>query len=172
MKSTFNSWYAKKMRANPDISKETDRAERLLKEIETIAIVGISRTPHRDSHFVGRYLQNAGYRIIPVNPGADKILGEEAYDDLQSIPEPVDVVDIFRRPEDIPAAVEEAMTINPKAIWLQLGTGTHDELGTEVEEAGIQFFQKRCMKVDHQFLIRPQQSKKEQKKEQKNEVFN
>ena len=155
MKTTFNSWYARKMRADPELSEETDRAEELLEKIRSIAIVGISRNPHRDSHFVGRYLQNAGYSIIPVNPGADEILGEKAYPDLQSIPVPVDVVDIFRRPEDIPAAVEAAIEIEPKAIWLQLGTGTHDEIGQKVEQAGIRFFQNRCMKVDHQFLIRP-----------------
>lgn len=155
MKTTFNSWYARKMRADSEVSEETDRAEELLEKVRSIAIVGISRNPHRDSHFVGRYLQNAGYSIIPVNPGADEILGEKAYPDLQSIPVPVDVVDIFRRPEDIPAAVDAAIEIEPKAIWLQLGTGTHDEIGQKVEQAGIRFFQNRCMKVDHQFLIRP-----------------
>lgn len=145
------------MRANPEISEETDRAGKLLEEVQTIAIVGISRNRYRDSHFVGRYLKNAGYQIIPVNPAADEILGEKVYPDLQSVPVAVDVVDIFRSPEDIPSAVEEAVDINPKAIWLQLGTGTHDEIGEKVEEAGIQFFQNRCMKVDHQFLIRDRQ---------------
>ncbi len=159
MKSTFDSWYAAKMRANPEISEETDRAEELLNEIKTIAIVGISRNRHRDSHFVGRYLKKVGYNIIPVNPGADEILGEKAYSDLESIPGSVDVVDIFRPPEVIPEVVEEAMKVEPRAIWLQLGTGTHNDVKEKVEEAGIRFFQNRCMKVDHQFLIRPKKNK-------------
>ena len=158
MKSTFDSWYTEKMRASPEISAETDLAEELLEEIETIAMVGISRNRHRDSQYVGRYFKNAGYTIFPVNPGADEILGETAYPDLLSIPEPIDVVDIFRPPEVIPDVVEQAMKVNPKAIWLQLGTGTHDEIKKKVEEAGIRFFQNRCMKVDHQFLIRPKRN--------------
>lgn len=161
MKSTFDNWYAEKMRANPEISAETDRAQELLGQIETIAIVGISRNRHKDSHFVGRYLKKVGYEIIPVNPAADEILGEKAYPDLESIPGRVDVVDIFLPPKVIPEAVEQALEMNPKAIWLQLGTGTHDELKEEVEQAGVRFFQKRCMKVDHQFLIRPYQQENE-----------
>ncbi|MDR8393863.1 CoA-binding protein [Aliifodinibius sp. S!AR15-10] len=161
MKSTFDNWYEKKMRANPEISAETDRAGELLDQIDTIAIVGISRDRHRDSHFVGRYLKKAGYTIIPVNPGADEILGEKAYPELRSIPAEIDVVDIFRPPEVIPEAVEEALEVNPKAIWLQLGTGTHNELKEKVEKNGIHFFQNRCMKVDHQFLIRPKKEQRE-----------
>lgn len=155
MKTTFNSWYDNKMRANPEISEETDRAERLLEEIESIAIVGISRNRHKDSHYVGRYLQNAGYRIVPVNPGADEILGEKAYEDLSELKHPVDVVDIFLPPKLIEKVVDQAIDIRPRAIWLQLGTGTHDDLGEKVRDAGIEFYQNRCMKVDHQFLIRP-----------------
>ncbi|MDX1618744.1 MAG: CoA-binding protein [Balneolaceae bacterium] len=155
MKSTFNNWYENKMRANPEISEETDRAEQLLEEIDSIAIVGISRNRHKDSHYVGRYLQNAGYRIVPVNPGAEEILGETAYSDLEELPHPVDVVDIFLPPRLIEPIVEEAIGLKPRAIWLQLGTGTHDEVGNKVREAGIEFYQNRCMKVDHQFLIRP-----------------
>lgn len=162
MKSTFDNWYAEKMRANPEISEETDRAEELLGQIETIAIVGISRNRHRDSHFVGRYLKKVGYTVIPVNPGADEILGEKAYPDLESIPVPVDVVDIFRPAEVIPDVVEQARQVDPKAIWLQLGTGTHNELKEKIEKSGIQFFQNRCMKVDHQFLIRPKKERDEQ----------
>ncbi|MFH5832758.1 CoA-binding protein [Halalkalibaculum sp. DA3122] len=162
MKSTFDSWYAEKMRANPEISEETDRVEELLDTIRTIAVVGISRNRHRDSHFVGRYLKNAGYTIIPVNPGADQILGEQAYPDLESIPVPVDVVDIFLPETLIPDVVDQALEIEPEAIWLQLGTGTHDKLKNKVEKRGIDFFQHRCMKVDHQFLIRPKKERNEQ----------
>ncbi|HBQ60228.1 MAG TPA: hypothetical protein DD671_11565, partial [Balneolaceae bacterium] len=127
MRKTYNDWYLKKMRATEELSKETDQVEQLLEKVQTIAVVGISRNRHRDSQYVARYLQNAGYKVVPVNPAADEILGEKSYPDLQSIPFPVDVVDIFRRPEDIPEVVEEALSINPKVIWLQLGTGDHPE---------------------------------------------
>jgi uncharacterized protein len=155
LKSTFNGWYEKKMRKTPDLANETDRIESFLPNISTIAIVGISRNRHRDSQYVGRYLQNAGYKIIPVNPSADKILGEKAYPDLESIPFSVDVVNIFRSPDDISQAVDEALAISPKVIWLQLGTGKHPEQKTRVLKTGIEFVQNRCIKVDHQFLIRP-----------------
>lgn len=143
------------MRATPELSAETDAVEQLLEEIQTIAIVGISRNRHKDSHFVGRYLQNAGYRILPVNPGADKILGEQVYPDLKSVPVNVDVVDIFMRPEHIPGIVDQALAVHPKTIWLQLGTGTHPEEARKAALAGVGMIQNRCMKVDHQFLIRP-----------------
>ncbi|MFW6157200.1 MAG: CoA-binding protein [Balneolaceae bacterium] len=155
MRSTFNNWYDEKMRATPELEAITNRAEEVLEQVHTIAVVGISRTPHKDSHFVGRYLKKAGYRIVPVNPAAEEILGEKAYEDIESIPFEVDVVDIFLGSEYIREAVMQAIKKQPQAIWLQLGTGSHDELGREVEQAGIHFFQKRCIKVDHQFLIRP-----------------
>ncbi|MGF1668954.1 MAG: CoA-binding protein [Balneolaceae bacterium] len=155
MRSTFNDWYDRKMRATKELSDETDEIEKLLEEIRTIAIVGISRNQHKDSHYVGRYLQNAGYKIIPVNPGADEILGEKAWPDLKSIPEDVDVVDVFVRPDSIPEVVDQALEIEPKVIWLQLGTGEHPEQKEKIEKAGKKLIQNRCMKVDHQFLIRP-----------------
>ena len=158
MKSTFNNWYDKKMRANEELSAETDRAEELLEEISVIAVVGLSRSFHKDSQFVARYLQNAGYKIVPVNPGADEILGEKAYPDLKSIPFEVDAVDIFLPPELLPEAVDQALEINPKAIWLQLGTGENPKEKAKAKEAGIPLFENRCIKVDHQFLIRPKKS--------------
>jgi len=155
MQVTFDNWYNRKMTATPELASETAEVEKLLDEVKTIAIVGISRNPHRDSSYVGKYLKSAGYKIVPVNPGADEILGEKSYPSLDSIPFPVDVVDIFRRPQDIPAAVDEALKLEPEAIWLQLGTGDHPEVREKVLNQDIRFFQKRCIKVDHQFLIRP-----------------
>ncbi|MFU8811688.1 MAG: CoA-binding protein [Balneolaceae bacterium] len=154
MRRTYNDWYTKNMRGTPEKAAETDAIENRLDNVRTIAIVGISRNRHKDSHFVGRYLKNAGYKIIPVNPGADEILGEKAYPDLASIPEPVDVVDIFIKPDHVPAIVDQALAIGPKAIWLQLGTGTHPAEAAKAEKAGVQLVQNRCIKVDHQFLIR------------------
>jgi predicted CoA-binding protein len=155
MKSTFNNWYDKKMRDTDELSAETDQAEQILDEISTIAIIGLSRSFHKDSQFIGRYLQNAGYQIVPVNPGADEILGEKAYPDLESIPFEIDAVDVFLPQKIIPQAVDQAIEIDPKAIWLQLGTGQNPDEKKKAEEAGIPLFENRCIKVDHQFLIRP-----------------
>lgn len=163
MKTTFNSWYDTKMYATPELEAETLRVEALLPDVNVIAIVGISKNPQKDSHFVGRYLKNAGYKVVPVNPTAEEILDERCYPDLQSIPFPVDVVDIFRNPDDVPAAVDEALKIGAKVIWLQLGTGTHEELRTKVTEHGAELIQNRCIKVDHQFLIRPKKDKNNHK---------
>lgn len=157
MKSTFNNWYDKKMRATEELSAETELAEELLGKISTIAIVGLSRSFHKDSQFVGRYLQKAGYTIVPVNPGADEILGETAWPDLESIPFEVDAVDVFLPPKLIPQAVDQAIAIQPEAIWLQLGTGKNPNEKTRAGQAGIPLFENRCIKVDHQFLIRPKQ---------------
>ncbi len=137
-----------------ELKAETVDVAELLDDVKTVAIVGISRNPHRDSSYVGRYLQSVGYKIVPVNPGADQILGELSYPTLDAIPFPIDVIDIFRKPADIPTVVDEALKLNPKAIWLQLGTGDHPEVREKVESRNIKFIQKRCIKVDHQFLIR------------------
>lgn len=142
------------MRATPELSQETDQIETFLDTIKTIAIVGISRNKHKDSHYVGRYLQKAGYTIYPVNPGADEILGVKAYPDLKSIPEKIDAVDVFIKPEYVPEVVDQSLLINPKVIWLQLGTGTHPNEVEKAKDAGVMMVQNRCMKVDHQFLIR------------------
>lgn len=154
MRSTFGDWYEKKMFATEELAAETQRIKVLLSKVKHIAIVGISKNETKDSHFVGRYLKNAGYNIYPVNPTASEILGEICYPDLKSIPVPIDIVDIFRRPEDIPQVVEEAFELNPRVIWLQLGTGEHPKLRELSESKEIQFVQKRCIKADHQFLIK------------------
>lgn len=160
MKTTFNNWYDKKMRATEELEAETNRAEQTLAEVSSIAIVGLSRSFHKDSQFVGRYLQNSGYRIVPVNPNADSILGEKAYPDLISIPFAVDVIDVFLPPDILPKAVNQSLDLDPlpRAIWLQLGTGEQPEEAEKVNGTGIELYQNRCIKVDHQFLIRPKQS--------------
>ncbi len=157
MRTTFNNWYDEKMRATEELSAETDRAEKTLEQVSTIAIVGLSRSFHKDSQFVGRYLQNAGYQIVPVNPNADEILGEKSYPDLKSIPFEVDVVDVFLPPDHIHKAIDQALELDPqpRAIWLQLGTGKQPEQIEKVNGSGIEIYENRCIKVDHQFLIRP-----------------
>jgi uncharacterized protein len=154
METTFRSWYERKMLATPELVEETELVKHILTKVRTIAIVGISKNRHKDSHYVGRYLQYAGYRIVPVNPTADRILGEKAYPDLKSVPFQIDAIDIFRKPEDIPSVIDEALTIDAPVIWLQLGTGIHPKEKARVERSGKTFIQNRCMKVDHQFLMR------------------
>jgi predicted CoA-binding protein len=117
-------------------------------EIKSIAVVGLSPKKHRPSHQVARYLMEAGYTIIPVNPGQDRILDMQCYPDLLSIDRPVEVVDIFRRPEFVESVVRDAITIGAKVIWMQQGI-VNERAATIAEQAGLQVIMDRCMKVDH-----------------------
>jgi len=157
MRTTFNNWYDKKMRTTEALNAETNRAQKTLDAASSIAIVGLSRRFHKDSQFVGRYLKNAGYNIVPVNPNADNILGEKSYPDLKRIPFPIDIVDVFLPPGVLSKAVDQVLEMEsrPRAIWLQLGTGKTPEEAEKVDGTGIELYQNRCIKVDHQFLIRP-----------------
>lgn len=103
----------------PTVSDST--LKQLLTDLRTIAVVGISTNSGKDSHMVAAYLKKHGYRIIPVNPGADEVLGEKSYPDLRSIPEPVDIVDVFRRPEFLQEIAEQAVAIHAKVLWMQKG---------------------------------------------------
>jgi len=126
--------------------------KRLLEEARTIAVVGLSPRPERPSHGVARYLIAQGYKVIPVNPMVDKVLGLKSYPDLKSIPEPVDVVDIFRRSEHVPPIVEQAIEIGAKAVWMQLGV-MHAEAAARAEAAGLAVIMNRCMAIEHQRLF-------------------
>ena len=114
-----------------------DAVEEQLTKSKVIAVVGLSPNPERDSYDVAKYLQEQGYRIIPVNPTADEILGEKSYPDLKSIPEPVDMVDVFRRSDTVPPVVDEAIEIGARYIWMQDGV-EHEEAAKKAEEAGVQ----------------------------------
>lgn len=126
----------------------TVEIKNLLTESKTIAIVGLSDNPERESHRVGEYLIDQGYKVIPVNPQKDMILGVQSYPDLFSIPEPVDIVDVFRKVEAVPGVINEAMNINPKAIWLQLGL-THEESAAKLSIRGIMYIQSKCIMIEH-----------------------
>jgi uncharacterized protein len=110
--------------------------KQLLTELHTIAVVGISTNPQKDSHLVAAYLKKHGYRIIPVNPGADEVLGEKSYPDLLSIPEPVDIVDVFRRPEFLPEVAEQAVAIHAKVLWMQKGI-SNEEAAQTARQGGL-----------------------------------
>jgi len=130
--------------------QKTDILE-LLEKAKTIAVVGCSPKPERDSHRVAAHLQAAGYRVIPINPGADEILGVKAYPDLASIPAEVeiDIVDVFRRPEHIPAVVDAVLLRGTKALWLQLGCA-NPEAEQRARDAGLEVVSDLCIKIEHQ----------------------
>jgi predicted CoA-binding protein len=113
-----------------------DLIDEMLKNSKTIAVVGLSDNPARDSHRVSSYLQSQGYRIIPVNPTIAEALGEKSYPDLKSVPEPIDLVDIFRRSELVPPVVDEAIELGVKYIWMQDGV-VDPEAAAKAEAAGI-----------------------------------
>jgi predicted CoA-binding protein len=121
---------------------------------KTVAVVGISTKEDRPSYIVASYLKKKGYRIIPVRPDGDYILGEKVYPNLIEIPKEieVDVIDIFRRSEDVLPIVEEAIQRGAKVIWMQEGV-IHKEAGAEAEKAGIKVVMDRCMKKEHQRLF-------------------
>ncbi len=132
----------------PDGNPPDAEIESIIRKSHTIAIVGISDNPERDSNEVGRYLKEHGYEIIPVNPAKQEILGERCYPDLKSIPKPIDVVDIFRNKEAIPGVVNEAISVGAKAVWMQLGLA-HHESAQRARDAGLAVVQSRCMKIEH-----------------------
>ncbi len=132
---------------------ETDAELREILEFETIAVVGLSTSPGKAAHDVPAYLQDHGYRVIPVNPFADEVLGETAYDSLADVPEDIDIVDVFRPSEEVPEIVDGALAREDvEVVWLQQDI-THDEAGEKVEADGRRFVQDRCMKIEHQRLV-------------------
>ncbi len=125
-----------------------DVEQSILKSSHIVAIVGLSPREDSPSLKVGRYLMAHGYRVIPVNPTVPEVLGEKSYPDLSSIPVPVDVVDIFRRPEAVAPVVEEAIRIGAKAIWMQLGI-VNEEAAERARAAGLLVVMDKCMRKEH-----------------------
>ena len=121
--------------------------DKILETCKTVAVVGLSPRPDRDSNGVAAYLQEQGYRIIPVNPSATEILGEKCYPDLSSIPEPVDVVDIFRRAEEVPAIVGDAIRVGARAVWMQKGV-VSEEGAAAARAAGLMVVMDECMECE------------------------
>jgi predicted CoA-binding protein len=125
---------------------------RILKTNHTIAIVGLSADWFRPSYFAAKYMQEHGFKIIPVNPKYTEILGEKCYPDLKSIPEKVDMVDVFRKSADCAPIAKEAVAIGAKVLWLQLGV-ENDEAKTVAETGGLEFVQNRCVKIEYARLF-------------------
>jgi hypothetical protein len=131
----------------------TDEALRSILEHDTIAVVGCSSTPGKDAHEIPKYLQEQGYEIVPVNPTAEEILGQRAYDSLTEVDREVDVVDVFRPSAEVAGIVEEVLERDDvDVLWLQLGIHD-DEAVARAEAAGLRVVQDRCMKPEHQRLV-------------------
>jgi predicted CoA-binding protein len=131
---------------------DIDGLRRILTENTTIAVVGLSANWWRPSFFAAKYMQDHGYRIIPVNPNYDEILGEKCYDRIEDIPDPVDVVDIFQRPEVTPALAQSAVAIGAGVLWMQIGV-VNDESARIAESGGLEVVMNRCVKIEHARLL-------------------
>jgi len=127
------------------------RVKEILVTTNTIASVGMSSSLEKESYWVAAYLKEKGYKVIPVNPTASEIMGEKSYPSLSDIPEKVDVVQIFRRPEDVPPVVEEAIKIGAKVVWMQEGI-VNEEAGQAAHDAGLFVVMDTCMRAAHQWL--------------------
>src|SRR5436190_22242380 len=131
-------------------------SDKVMKEIllsaKTVASVGLSSNQEKESYWIVSYLKEQGYRIIPVNPTATEILGEKVYPDLESIPDKVDVVQVFRKSEDVPLVVESAIMIGAKVVWMQEGI-VNEEAAQKAREAGSQVVMDACMRATHRRLI-------------------
>jgi uncharacterized protein len=137
-----------KVHLPPRAKPSTDPLAEILREARTIAVVGLSSNPTRPSYGVAQYLQSAGYRIIPVNPSENEILGEKSFAHLENIPEKVDVVDVFRRPEHVPAIAESAIKIAAKTLWLQLGI-ENSAAAVQAHAAGLNVIEDACLLIEH-----------------------
>src|SRR5258708_35923441 len=124
----------------------------ILKHSKTIAVVGLSSKRLRPSYGVSEYMQSAGYRIIPVNPAETYVLGEKAYPDLESVPEPIDIVNIFRAPEFVPAVVDSAIAIGAKSVWMQEDV-IHEAAAEKARNAGLDVVIDRCILKEHRRLL-------------------
>ncbi len=125
-----------------------DAVAQILQSAKTIAVVGLSSNPMRASYGVAEYLKTAGYRIIPVNPNETEVLGEKAYARLEDIPEQVDIVDVFRRAEEVPAVAESAIRIGAKVLWMQLGI-ENGGAAERARAAGLVVVENACLLVEH-----------------------
>ncbi|NNC77713.1 MAG: CoA-binding protein [Woeseiaceae bacterium] len=121
---------------------------RILKQSRTLAIVGLSANWYRPSFFAAKYMQEHGYRIIPVNPAYEEVLGEKCYPSLKEVPEEIDIVDCFRKSQDIEPIAKQAIEIGAKVLWMQLGV-VNEKVATMAREAGLEVVQDRCVKIEH-----------------------
>ena len=134
------------------MSDEISQLRRILRQTRTIAVVGLSAEWHRPSYFAAKYMQGKGYRIVPVNPRYTEILGERCYPTLEAIPHPVDLVDVFRRTEDVLPIARSAVAIGAKCLWQQIGV-KNLEADALARQAGLDSVMDRCVKIEHARLF-------------------
>ena len=132
----------------PEYNPPSEKIKAILEKYKTVAIVGLSPKPERDSYKVAKYLKENHYRIVPVNPGQKEILGEKCYPNLKAIPFPIDVVDIFRKPEAISPVVDDGIEIGAKVVWMQLGLA-HNQAADKARKAGLEVVMNKCIKIEH-----------------------
>jgi len=132
----------------PEYNPPSEGIKEILRNHRTVAVVGLSPKPERDSHKVARYLQDEGYQVVPINPGQKEILGKPCYPNLKALPFPVEIVDIFRRPDAVGPIVDDAITIGAKVIWMQLGIA-NNEAARKAREAGLEVVMSKCIKIEH-----------------------
>jgi len=137
-----------KLHIPENFNSNSDVVAQILRGARTIAVVGLSSNRMRASHGVAEYLKSAGYRIIPVNPNETEVLGEKAYARLEDVPEPVDIVDVFRRAEEVPAVADSAIGIGAKVLWMQLGI-ENAEAAERALAAGLMVVEDSCLMVEH-----------------------
>ena len=131
---------------------DIDKLRRILRNNRTLAVVGLSANWYRPSYFAAKYMQEHGYRVIPVNPMYEEVLGEKCYKSLRDIPEKVDIVDCFRKSAEIPSLADDAIAIGAKVLWMQLGV-TNAGARAQAEAAGLQVVEDRCVKIEHARLF-------------------
>ena len=134
------------------MNEDINTLRRILRENKTIAVVGLSANWWRPSYFAAKYMQEHGYRVIPVNPAYQEVLGEKCYPTLRNIPHEVDIVDCFRKSEEIGPIAEEAIAIGAKVLWMQLGVINH-EAAEKARAAGLEVVMDRCVKIEHARLF-------------------
>jgi predicted CoA-binding protein len=136
----------------PASNATTAEIATILRDSHTIAVVGLSDKPERDSYHVAAYMQQQGYRIIPVNPAVSQVLGEKSYARLQDVSEKIDIVDVFRRPEAVPEVVDDAISVGAKVVWLQDGI-VHNAAAEKARAAGLLVVQSKCILREHRKVI-------------------
>jgi predicted CoA-binding protein len=137
-----------KLHIPEEFNTNSDALAQILRGTKTIAVVGLSSNPMRASHQVAEYLKASGYRIIPVNPNEKEVLGEKAYARMEDVPEPVDIVDVFRRAEEVPTVAASAIRIGAKVLWMQLGI-ENAEAAERARAAGLVVVEDSCLMVEH-----------------------
>jgi predicted CoA-binding protein len=137
----------------PAYNPPSEEIKAILDNYTTVAIVGLSPKPERDSHKVAKYLKENHYRIVPVNPGQKEILDEKCYPNLKAIPFSIDIVDVFRNPDAIPPIVDDAIDIGAKVVWMQLGLA-HNQAADKARKAGLEVVMNKCIKIERMNMLK------------------